>query len=63
MVFSPTADAVFQQEFRERFPPPVSQEELVSNLDEYLEVVEGMIRKLDGYFPSANLKERQTQAV
>ncbi|KAG1771131.1 hypothetical protein EV702DRAFT_942999, partial [Suillus placidus] len=44
------ADAAFQQAFREKFPLPYSQEELVSDLDEYLDIVEGMIRRLEDYF-------------
>ncbi|KAG1733585.1 uncharacterized protein EDB91DRAFT_1148206 [Suillus paluster] len=57
------ADAAFQQAFREQFPPPLSQEELVSNLDAYLNTVEAMIRKLEDYFPSAKVLERQMRAV
>ncbi|KIK37145.1 hypothetical protein CY34DRAFT_810644 [Suillus luteus UH-Slu-Lm8-n1] len=52
------ADAAFQQAFRERFPPPFSQEELVSDLDDYLDIVERMIRRLEDYFPSAKVLDR-----
>ncbi|OJA17788.1 hypothetical protein AZE42_06586 [Rhizopogon vesiculosus] len=52
-------DATFQQDFREKFPPPLPPEELVSDLDEYLKIVEGMIYKLENYFPSDNLKVQE----
>jgi uncharacterized protein involved in tolerance to divalent cations len=52
------ADDAFQQAFRERFPSPFSQEELVSDLDDYLNIVEKMIRRLENYFPSAKVLER-----
>ncbi|KAG2140141.1 hypothetical protein DEU56DRAFT_798890 [Suillus clintonianus] len=57
------ADAAFQQAFRKKFPPPLSQEELVSDLDDYLSTVERMIRKLEDYFPSAKVLERLKRAV
>ncbi|KAG2348023.1 hypothetical protein BDR05DRAFT_957666 [Suillus weaverae] len=57
------ADAAFQQAFREKFPPPFSQEELVSDLDDYLDIVERMIRKLEDYFPSAKVLERLNRTV
>ncbi|KAG2037733.1 hypothetical protein BDR03DRAFT_896614 [Suillus americanus] len=57
------ADAAFQQAFRERFPPPFSQEQLVSDLDKYLHIVERMIRRLEDYFPSAKVLERLKRAT
>jgi len=58
-------DATFQQDFQEKFPPPLPPEELVSDLEEYMKVVEGMIHKLEDYFPSDNLKvqEERKRAV
>ncbi|KAG0694685.1 hypothetical protein DFH29DRAFT_959045 [Suillus ampliporus] len=52
------ADAAFEQAFRETFPPPLSPEELVSDSDVYLNTVEGMIRKVEDYFPSDSILER-----
>ncbi|KAG1841113.1 hypothetical protein DFJ58DRAFT_808965 [Suillus subalutaceus] len=57
------ADAAFQEAFREKFPPPCSQEELVSDLDDYLNTVERMIRRLEDYFPSAKVLERLKRAT
>ncbi|KAG1821115.1 uncharacterized protein BJ212DRAFT_980780 [Suillus subaureus] len=57
------ADAAFQQAFREKFPPPLSQEELISDLDDYLGIVERMIRRLEDYFPSAKVLERLKRAT
>jgi hypothetical protein len=62
IVFSSTgeeADAAFQKDFREKFPPPLPTEELASDLEEYLKIVEGMIHKLEDYFPSAKVLEGQ----
>ncbi|KAJ8587732.1 hypothetical protein M405DRAFT_821097 [Rhizopogon salebrosus TDB-379] len=53
------ADAAFQKDFREKFPPPLPTEELASDLEEYLKIVEGMIHKLEDYFPSAKVLEGQ----
>lgn len=52
------AEDAFQQAFREKFPSPFSQEELVSDLYDYLNIVEKMIRRLENYFPSAKVLER-----
>ncbi|KAG1750094.1 hypothetical protein EDB19DRAFT_1677935 [Suillus lakei] len=57
------ADAAFQQAFRDKFSPPFAQEELVSDLDDYLDTVERMIRKLEDHFPSAKVLERRKRAV
>ncbi|KAG1891755.1 uncharacterized protein F5891DRAFT_1069146 [Suillus fuscotomentosus] len=57
------ADAAFEQAFREKFPPPCSQEELISDLDYYLNTVEKMIRRMEDYFPSDMVLERLKRAV
>ncbi|KAG2145392.1 uncharacterized protein EDB93DRAFT_521311 [Suillus bovinus] len=57
------ADAAFEQAFPEKFPPPFSQEELVSDLNDYLNTVERMIRRLEDYFPSNKVLERLKPSV
>ncbi|KAG1886457.1 hypothetical protein F4604DRAFT_1675372 [Suillus subluteus] len=44
----------FLQDFGERLPSPVSEENLASDIEEYLDAVEEMRCTLEEYFPSSN---------
>ncbi|KAG1846982.1 hypothetical protein DFJ58DRAFT_663501 [Suillus subalutaceus] len=44
----------FLQDFGEKFPSPVSEENLASDIEEYLDAVEEMLCTLEEYFPSSN---------